>query len=174
MQPTPDAKSIQIDIYLRVEPDRLLVESFGGFGTTKEEAIADGIHNFVANSFHVLLAAFYGGHDDQVKTEHWDVNGQSRRVIIGNIGVRGTTPNPAEPPIEWFKVLENQIKVSSLTSGTHWVRCYSAQMQNQPMGVEVLLDNDEWIGVQTEMTKVKWPRGENFYSVRVFLIIQDT
>jgi hypothetical protein len=173
MQPTSTVRSIQIDIYLRVGPDRILVESFGGFGATLDEATADGIRNFVANSFHVLLAAFYRDHDDQVETEHWDVNGQPRRVIVGNMGIRGTPPNPGEPLIEWFIALENQIKVSSLPGGTHWVRCYYAQMQNQPIAVEVLLDNDEWDVVQSEMAKFSWPNGEDFYSVRVFLIIQD-
>ncbi|WP_145374673.1 DUF6348 family protein [Symmachiella dynata] len=175
MQPSSNVTSIQIDVYLRVDPDRILMESFAGIGLTKDEAITDGIQNFVANSFHVLLAAFYrDGDDDQVETEQWDINGQSRRVTIGNMGIRGTVPNPDEPPTAWFKALESQIKASSLPPGTHWVRCYYSQMQNQPTALEVLLDNGDWGAVRSEMLQVNWPQGEDFYSVRVFLVVQDS
>ncbi|MEW4488626.1 DUF6348 family protein [Thalassoglobus sp. JC818] len=171
---TPNSKAVQIDIFLRVGPDRILVESFGGFGKTEDAAIADGFQSFVLNSFHVLLAAFYHSEDDhQVETEYWNINGQSRRVTIGRINSRGLPPNYDEPPTEWFNTLAEQIEKSALPGGTHWVRCFYGQYQFEQSAIEVLLDNDEWVDVQTEMAKVDWPKCEEYYSVRVFLIIQD-
>ncbi|MGE3821251.1 MAG: DUF6348 family protein, partial [Isosphaeraceae bacterium] len=169
-----NVRSVQIDVHVQVEPDRVLVESFAGIGLTRDKAITDGLHNFVANSFHVLLAAFYRDDEDgMVVTDHWRIDDRPRRIIIGNIGVRGRPADPEKPPIEWFTHLESKIKTSSLSPGTHWVRCYYAQMGNQPTAVEVLLDNEDWGEVRAEMETVDWPKCEQFYSVRVFLIIQD-
>ncbi len=174
LQPTSTTKNIQIDIYVALESGRILVESFAGIGETKEDAIVDGIHNFTINSFHVLLAAFYVDEDDdQVEKEKWKINGQMRRVTIGNIGIRGTTPIPDSPPTEWFQSLENAIRDSELPAGTHWVRCYYGQMQNEPLAVEVLLDNEDWPTARTKMQQHDWPKSEDYYSVRIFLIIQD-
>ena len=38
---------------------------------------------------------------------------------------------------------------------------------------EVLLDNEVWNEMQAEMAAVDWPSGQDFYSVRVFLVVQD-
>jgi Family of unknown function (DUF6348) len=174
MQPRPHVSSIQIDIYLEIESSqRILVESFDGVGTTKEEAISDAIQKFVANTFHVLLAAFYVDEGHHVETEQWMINGRPRHVTVGNIGICGKPPNPDRPPIGWFKRLEKEIKNSPLPIGTHWVRCYYAQMKNQATAVEVLLDNDEWEPIQSSMATLDWPSVEDFYSVRIFLVIQD-
>ncbi|QDV15435.1 hypothetical protein Pan153_00490 [Gimesia panareensis] len=172
-QPTPDIISTQIDIYLKVEPNRILVESFGGFGTNLDEAIADGIQNFVVNTFHVLLSAFYLEKDDQTVIEEWKINDIPRRVIIGQIGMRGTPPEEEQGAPEWFQNLENKIKATSLPAGTHWIRCYYAQMENRPVALELLLDNQPWEEVRSEMEKIDWPESEEFFSLRVFLVIQN-
>jgi hypothetical protein len=38
---------------------------------------------------------------------------------------------------------------------------------------EVLLDNTTWGPVQERMETAGWPAGDDFYSVRLFLILQD-
>ncbi|WP_417387894.1 DUF6348 family protein [Gimesia sp.] len=172
-RPTPDVISIQIDIYFKIAPDRILVESFGGLGTTLEEAVADGINNFAVNSLHVLLSAFYEKNDRQAVIEQWTINGIPRRVTIGHIGMRGNVPDSGEGSPEWFLDLEKNIKKSSLQAGTHWVRCYYAQMENQSVSLEILRDNQHWKAIQTEMEKTNWPKADDFFSVRVFLVIQD-
>jgi hypothetical protein len=46
-------------------------------------------------------------------------------------------------------------------------------VQGRALACEVLLDNDVWEEVQTEMAAVNWPCGQEFYSVRVFLVIWE-
>jgi hypothetical protein len=35
------------------------------------------------------------------------------------------------------------------------------------------LDNDVWAELQTEMAAFDWPSGDAYYSLRVFMVIQD-
>src|SRR5262249_22461519 len=64
--PQTSALTVQLDVRLEVGPGRTIVESFAGIGVTREKAIADAVHNLIANSFHVLLAAFFRPEDEQV------------------------------------------------------------------------------------------------------------
>src|SRR6266540_2237247 len=164
--------SVQLDVRLEIPPGRTIVESFAGLGETREKAVADALHNFTANSFHVLLAAFFRSDDQQVSQEAWVVGGRTSRVTIGNVGVRGKPPVQGDQLVGWFKRFEEKLKEKHLRPGTHWVRLYYGQMQGRPMAFEVLLNNDVWEEMQSEMAAVDWPSGEEFYSVRVFLVIQ--
>src|SRR6266849_4272136 len=165
-------KSVQLDVRLEIAPGRTIIESFGGVGETRGKAVADALRNFTANSFHVLLAAFFRSDDPQVLQEEWVVGGRTSRVTIGGVGVRGKPPVQGERLVGWFKHFEDKLKETDLRPETHWVRLYYAQMQGKAMACEVLLDNDVWEDMQSEMAAIDWPSGDEFYSVRVFLVIQ--
>jgi hypothetical protein len=150
-----------------------MVESFGGFGATRAEAVADAVQNFVVNSFHVILAALFGTGDDQITIETWTIGGRERRVFIGNMAMRGTAAEPSNPPIGWFKDFEAMVKNEELSPGTHWIRIYYAQLDHQLTELEVLLDNDPWQSLRARLTSLDWPIGPGFFSLRIFLIIKD-
>src|SRR5262249_8796109 len=136
-------------------------------------AVNDAFGNFAANSFHVLLAAFLKPTDDQVSKEIWTIGGKQWQVTIGNVGVKGKPPVQRERMNAWFKPFEEKIKSKLFAPGTHWIRLYYAQMQNRVLACEVLLDNAQWGEMQKEMAAIDWPGGEDFYSVRVFLVMQN-
>ena len=46
-------------------------------------------------------------------------------------------------------------------------------MDKQMMVCEVLLDNELWETVQRKMEKLNWAAKDEFYSMRIFLILQD-
>jgi hypothetical protein len=164
--------SVQLDVQLEIAPGRTIVESFAGLGETRDKAGADALHNFTVNSFHVLLAAFFHPDDQQVAREEWVAGSRRSRVTIGNVGVRGTPPVQGEQLVAWFKRFEEKLKERPLEQGTHWVRLYYGQMQDRAVACEVLLDNQVWEELQSEMAAFDWPRGDAFYSVRVFLVMQ--
>jgi Family of unknown function (DUF6348) len=164
--------SVQLDVRLEIAPRRIIVESFAGLGETREKAVADALQNFIANSFHVLLAAFFVSRDEHVSQEEWTIAGRRSRVIIGNAGIRGKPPVQGEPLVGWFKRFEEKLKEQQFRPGTHWVRLYYAQMQGKAIACEVLRNNDVWNEMQSEMTRTDWPPGEEFYSLRIFLVIQ--
>jgi hypothetical protein len=172
-QPQKNIHSVQLDVRLRIGLGRTLVESFGGFGATRERAIADAQSNFVANSFHVLHAAFFSEHDDQVRREQWAIGGRPKRVTLGTIGIRGQSSEVAAVAPEWFKKFEAQLRSRNLRPGTHWLRYYYAQVDHRPLSCEVLLDNEVWQELQSVMAAEAGPLGSGFLSLRVFLVVQD-
>lgn len=174
-QPSPKGTAtIQLDFYLVLEDERLLVESVAGLGATNSDALKDGLQNFIGGSFHVLLSAFLGIHaDDQVEIEDWTIAGQARRVTIGGMNVRAFTDVPFDPPTHWFPIVRHAIETLPLPGGTHWFRCYYGQFDNKPVSVEALLDNNDWNPIIETMSGIDWPAEDHFYSVRVFAVIQD-
>jgi hypothetical protein len=164
--------SVQLDVRLEIAPGRTIIESFAGVGETREKAVADALHNFTVNSLHVLLAAFFHSDDPQVSQEQWVVGGRTSRVTIGNVGIRGKPPVQGEPLVGWFRRFEDKLKKTELRPATHWVRLYYAHMEGKTMDCEVLLDNNVWEDMQSEMAALDWPSGDDFYSVRVFLVIE--
>lgn len=169
----PDQLIVQLDVRLKIASGRELVESFAGFGGTREKAEMSALEAFATGSFHVLLASFFGKPDEQVHLEEWTIANQKRRVILGNIMIRGKLPVEQAQNNEWFKIFETKIKAANLSPGPHWIRLYFAQMKNNQMDCEVLLDNQTWEPIQTQMAAFNWPKSENFYTLRVFLVIQD-
>src|SRR5262249_59846233 len=103
-------KTVQLDVRLEIAPGRTIIESFAGVGETREKAVADALHNFTVNSFHVLLAAFFRSDDRQVSREEWVVGGRTSRVTIGNVGIRGRPPVQGEQLGGWFKRFDDEPK----------------------------------------------------------------
>ena len=141
-KPAPHVDSVQLDVSIELEDGRFLVESFVGLGESKVLAVADSFHNFVINSFHVMLRGIFVLEDDQVNIEDWEIDGEPRTVVIGNMVMCGPTSLTHHFPVDWWLHVASKIKMMPLTSGTHWVRIYFAQMNHQILELEVLLDNN--------------------------------
>jgi hypothetical protein len=93
------------------------------------------------------------------------------RVTLGNIGVRGKLPLEGEPMFAWSRHFLDCVQRQSLRPGIHWVRLYYGQMNRKTTACEVLLDNVIWDTVAAEMAAFDWPMAEDFYSVRIFLVL---
>lgn len=173
------ALSVQMDVNFQIAPGRTIIESFAGIGTTQEAAVSDALHNFTANSFHVLLTAFLRPdheNNEQESQEEWIIGGEKRRGVVSDIGIRGKSPVSGEELVGWYEKFAQKLQEKSLekTWGkeTHWVRLYYAQSQGKSVACEVLLDNEAWEVMQSETAAFDWPSADAFYSVRVFLVIQ--
>lgn len=165
--------TVQLDVRVEISSWQTIMESFAGFAETREQAVTDALNNFTSSMLHVLLAAFFLPPDDQVAEEQWHIGDRDYRVIIGNAVCRGKLPVQGQQPVDWFDIFEQKIKQQKLGPGTHWVRLYYAQMQGKAISCEVILDNEIREKLQTQMAAIDWPSGEEFYSTRIFLIIQD-
>ena len=163
---------IQIDVCLAIASGRTIVESFAGLGITKEEATLDALKGFVANDFHVLLNTFFVPEDKQVLQEDWTIGDTDWVATIGDIGARGATPAQSEVLYDLLDQFYEAIKKSELDRKTHWVRLYFAQSAREVITCEILLDNEVWQEVQSEVKSFAWPVKEEFYSVRLFLTLQ--
>ena len=173
--PSPEGTvNLQLDFYVDLPDGRLLIESFAGLGTSRNEAIKDGFQNYVFNSFHVILSTISDvANTDQVETEEWTINGRKRNVLIGGMGIRRFTDAEFTPPTEWFSTVQKQIENLPLDERSHWIRCYYAQMDGKPMTIEALFDNEESSILVDTLKQIEWPIDSEFYGLRIFLVIQE-
>jgi hypothetical protein len=168
----PGSVSVQLDVRFVASPGRTIIESFVGLGETREQAVDNARQNFLANTFHVLLAAFFQPKDSQVNREEWIIGGQKKRVTLGNVGIRGQVPGDGQEAMRWFQAFQEKIQQRKLSEGINWIRLFFAQMEGKTISCEVLLNNEAWPEVQAEMAAFPWPLGQEFYSVRVFMIVE--
>ena len=177
----PTSFTVELEVRFEFAPGRTIVEAFAGLGDTKDSAVVDALENFVANSFHVLLVAFFRTQESQrdaepsveelVSQEEWLLGGQKRRVTVGNLGVRGKPPVQGAQLVASLEEFKQRLKQQPFGPQTHWVRLYYAQRQGKRVAFEVLLDNQAWEVMEAKMAAYTWPSGGDFYSMRVFLVI---
>ena len=169
--PQANGMSVRMDVRFTIASGLTIAEAFVGIGEDKENAIGSAIQSFAANSLHVFLAAFFQTSQEQVTEEEWIIGSKKRSVTIGNVGIRGKKPVQGTALLEWFPYFEKVIGQHTLGPEPHWIRLYYAHSQGKLVVCEVLLDNEVWEEVQTEMSAFSWPSGEDFYSLRIFLVI---
>lgn len=168
---TSDLKILQIDVKLDIGLGRSIVESCAGFGKDAEAAFADVWENFLRNSFHVLLGAFFSAeYDDQIHRDEWVIGGNHYDVTMSNVGIRGKMPENLT--MKWHDQLEDMIKAKNLTEETHWIRLYYAQSGGEVYSREILLDNEIWKNAEPEVNQFEFPVTEGFLSVRVFMVLK--
>lgn len=166
----PRERLYQLDVGIEIFPGWTVVESFAGIGDDADEALKDAFDAFMRGSLHVMLTAFFGfSKDEQVACMEWEIANTLRRVTLGNAIFRGTPPAGT---IDRFSQLEVLLKSSPLPKGTHWVRIYYAQIDNQALSCDALLDNEAWPELQEALTHFAWPVAADFYSIRLFLCVQ--
>jgi len=163
--------TVQLDLLLELSPERTLVEAFAGVGELPAAAVFDALENFRVGSLHVFLAAFCGQKTEQVDIEEWTIRGQKRRVVLGPVGVRGAPPVEGKDLVAPVRTFEEFVRGAEFGPGIHWLRLFYAQQQGNMLACEVLRDNDIWIAAQAAAAAADWAPGEEFYSVRLFVMI---
>ncbi len=163
---------LQLDVILEVGLGKEIIESCVGLGMDEDTAIKDAWKNFLSNSFHVLLSAFFTREfDDQINRYQWLIGGRKYDVVMSQIGLRGQAPDPL--PMDWLDQFEELVKKQTLPSGIHWMRLYYAQSQREAISTEILLDNDTWQPVENAVRSFDFPKTNDFLSVRVFVVVTD-
>ena len=148
----------------------IIEERFAGIGEG-DIGLKDGLFNFAANSFHVLLAALFGKNDaDQVNTENWNINDKSYIAYFGNFGTRASEGVTAHIPDGLFDAVETAIRREPLTNDIHWFRLFFCNLANQ-FTFEALKDNEIWKAGLECLQASDWRRDDGYYSVRVFMVL---
>lgn len=161
--------SIRLDITLLLASKKTISESYLGIGKNKISAIQNAFQNFVANSFHVFLSAFWQiTNDDQIGIEEWEIKGNKWKVYIGNFGCKGDFNIPEN----LFKIIEEQIQEENLEEDLYWLRIYYANVNSQEIMIETLKNNEVWPEMENKLKTVAWDNSDKFYSLRNFIILK--
>lgn len=164
-------KVLQLDVYIDYGINPIL-ESFAGLGDDFETATIDAFENFRDNAFYTILSAFFTSKfDEKINKYNWNINGKEFEIFSSNIGFRG--PQASNLTTEWLKQFEAEVQNLQLNEGTHWIRLFYSQQQNQTSVCEVLLNNNECISIAQKAQQFDWHKQEEFYSIRVFMILKN-
>lgn len=169
----PTFVNVQLDILVELLDRRVLIESFAGIGNNQEEAIANSLQNFLYNSLHVLLNAFFDVKNEQATEEIWQINNKDWKAIIGGFGVKKFEDISVQVPENIFSTFEHLIKRQKLEQDIHWFRLFYAQQNKQMLDCETLFDNETWEEANKELAKLNWEKFEDYYSIRNFLILKN-
>lgn len=168
---------IQLDVRMAIDADTVIVESFGGGGSTLAEAVDQALASFTMNSLHPVLAVYHG-EEEGVEVEHWQIRDEPWRMVSGNFLIRtaDSAPVPASELLgeltqEVFSTLEEMVKQLTLDKPLHWLRFFYGHTGTQD-ACEVLLDNATWEAAQDRLRGLASPNPDFFYSVRSFALLQ--
>lgn len=164
--------AVQLDVECHARDGAMILESCAGFGTTSRDAVSDAFRSFCDGAFHVFYAAFTGGRCSHCDVEQWTIAGRPRDVFLGSITTRHTRADQDQIPGEWFEQMKEAILALPLDDATHAIRFYHGEFHASPAINEVLLDNADCPPLLQTLTTYAWPRANEFYSVRLFLIIR--
>lgn len=160
---------LRIEVYIKL--DQVLEECFAGM-PTKEGKLNDAMGNFVTNSFHVLLSAFWNKHDpEQVETENWHIGGENYVAFIGPYGIRGAEGTQRVIPQEAFKTIEKSISSSVLSKDVNWFRIFFCNIGNGEMVFEALQNNGIWESGVSALKSLDWQEKDQYYSFRNFIVL---
>lgn len=168
----PGTLILQVDfVTLACPSGHHIIESFAGIGADKGLAIQDACKGFQDCSFHPLFAALLGRECSHCEVESWTIGGLKRRVTMGLLRTRGHFQHENWPG--HFAEIQKILESHALPSGLHWIRVFYCHSPSAEPTTEVLVDNDIEEALQAAVGRLDWPKAAEFYSVRLFMVIQD-
>jgi len=165
----PGENSGLLAIHVLVAPGVVIEECFGGVGEGAK-GFGDALTNFMVNSLHVLLSAFWGKSDsDQVLVEQWRIGGRKYIAHIGDIGVRTSAGVDVSPPEGLVPAVKIALECEKARDHYVWCRVFFASISNEHT-YETLLNNQKWPAALERMKELQWPRSRGFFSFRNFIV----
>jgi hypothetical protein len=161
----------QLDIQLLIEPGVMIEECFAGVGEG-EAACRDALGNFLVNSLHVLLTAFWGiDGANHVTVGEWEIAGKPYHAYLGNVGVRASAGVHVPIPKNLLAEIEAVVKLENLMGKTHWAHTFFSNI-NGEQTFEALLGNKYWENGMDCLKNIQWTEREGYYSIRHFLVLR--
>lgn len=160
----------RLDVHVLLGPGRIIEECFAGLGAG-QAAFADGWHNFMVNSLHVLLSSLWSVDHGNLK-ERWNVRDRQFTAFIGNIGTRAAKGIPEAPPVPsgFIEMIQHRICQEELTSDLHWFRIFFCNIAGTH-SYEALRDNQPWQSGLEGLRELTWPETTGYYSYRIFIVL---
>lgn len=174
----------QLDVHVSLQDGRTLIESFAGVGPDENSSVLDGVQNFAAGSFHVLLSAFYGMRcHDQVELENWVLGPKTWMAHLGPVltrefasdGNQSRGPDVASMPLrEVIDSIKTELARVTLEPTLHWLRIYLMRGMPELCETEVLLDNNPFEPGIDALRMLDHSTTGHVYSHRIFLMLEPT
>lgn len=168
---------------LDVQP---VIESFAGFGDTREQQLNQAFEKFLRGVFHVAIEglADHVCENMQAEIEIWQRSSASWKIwrndarwkIYGGPVISQATSelcslNRGYPA--FYAKLE-KLFTASVPAGSHFLRTFLAGLNGTPISAEVLLDNAVWQEGQNLAVSHDWDYGDGYQAIRQVILALPT
>ena len=163
----------RLDVEIAIDEKHIIIESFADNGDSTDDAIKRNLKNFADSSLHVILSSLWKlPQGEQVAIEAWrDSQNQWDAHTGPFVRKKSVNDDDVLPPEELLDTVQRMVSKLSLSPNLHWLRLYYANVWDEEPIIELLLDNETWADAELEITKLDWPKLNQFYSIRLFVIL---
>ena len=167
---TGTGASAEVEFKIVLPTGETIIEYVAGVGKTEEAAENQAMMNFVMSTFHVVYQSFMNPDDAHQTVEKLSISGGTREVIFGDMMTMGAdTTGAMESALQGIK---DRIASLRLSNGAHWIKVVYGQAKGKPMIVAATLDNADHAELTEEIGKLDWPKREEFYMAKQFMLIK--
>lgn len=175
MERYDDFVVVQLDIHVLL-PNQEFIESFVGQAQTIEEALAEAFTQFEINILHTLIMSFWDNAkkvENGVGTDIWEINGYRWQAVISNYSYTGTESfdNIIEDSDMLYDEVEKAIKAQPLDKDIYAIRTVYTNIGDGESLTEALINNEEFLELETAVSNLPWKNLDSYYSVRNFVIV---
>ncbi|MER8368527.1 DUF6348 family protein [Mesorhizobium sp. M0991] len=164
---------------LDVQP---VIESFAGFGDTREQELNQAFEKFIRGVFHVAIEGLADHVCDDIQAEveiwqrssaRWNIwrNNARWKIYGGPVISQATTElcSLSRGYPAFYAKLE-KLFTASVPPGGHFVRTFLAGLNGTLISGEVLLDNAVWQEGQNLAISHDWDYGDGYQAIRQVIL----
>lgn len=164
--------STELEFRVRLPDQREIVEFVAGTGKSQQQAEDDAKLNFVVSTFHVVYRSFLNPQDLHQTEEKITVAGQPRLLVLGDTLTRGQTTNSTPDMFSYRDHFREILAAQSLSPQVHWIKIIYANHRSKMMMCAVTMDNADSPVLTEAVSKLDWPKSEEFYMVKQFIVVK--
>jgi hypothetical protein len=110
--------------------------------------------------------------DPHQTEEKITVAGQPRVLVLGDTMTRGQTTNSAPNMFRFRDRFREILAAQALSSQVHWIKIVYANHRSKMMMCTVTMDNEDSPALTEAVSKLEWPKPEEFYMVKQFIVVK--
>jgi len=171
-QPTNGSFSVELEFRVRIPDQRQIIEYVAGSGDSLEKAENDVKVNFLLSTFHVVYRSFLNPKDPHQSEEKITIHGQPRILVLGDTITRSQTTNGSQEVFPLRDQFRQILAPLPLSAQAHWIKIVYANHHSRTMLCAVTLDNDDSPELTEAVKNLPWPRKEEFYMVKQFIVVK--
>jgi hypothetical protein len=162
----------ELEFRVRIPDGREIVEYVAGSGDTKKKAEEDAKVNFALSTFHVIYRGFLNPNDAHQNEEKITMNGQPRTLLLGDTMMRGQSGSGSPDAYPLRTHFREILSPLALSPQTHWIKIVYGNHHSNAMLCAATIDNHDSAELTEAVKKLAWPRQEEFYMVKQFILIK--
>jgi hypothetical protein len=171
-QHTNGSFNTELEFRVRLPDQREIVEFVAGTGSSQQKAEDDAKLNFVVSTFHVVYRSFLNSHDPHQTEEKMTIAGLPRVLVLGDTMTRGQTTNSAPNMFPFRDQFRKILTTQPLSPQSHWIKIIYANHRSKMMMCAVTVDNQDSPSLTESVSKLEWPKPEEFYMVKQFIVVK--